>query len=80
MSNDFTALGVRPEDWRSLRSLPQAAVGTTVRIIGPKKAHPANAGLSVEQPMNSSFTWKVVLIELDLATELLVQLIRELCG
>jgi NADPH:quinone reductase-like Zn-dependent oxidoreductase len=40
----------------------QMAVGTSVAIIGSKKAHPANAGLSVEQPMNSSFAGKVILI------------------
>jgi len=39
----------------------QALVGTTIAVIGPKKAYPANAGLSVEQPMNSSFAGKVVL-------------------
>jgi NAD(P)-dependent dehydrogenase (short-subunit alcohol dehydrogenase family) len=38
------------------------AVGTTIAVIAPKIATLANAGLSIEQPMNPSFAQKVVLI------------------
>jgi len=38
------------------------AVGKTIAAIAPKKAYPANAGLSIEQPMNPSFAGKVALI------------------
>jgi S-adenosylhomocysteine hydrolase len=38
------------------------AVGKTIAAIAPKKAYRANAGLSIEQPMNPSFAGKVALI------------------
>jgi hypothetical protein len=44
------------------KTLRRVTVETAVAAIGPKKANPANAGLSIQQPMNLSFAGKALLI------------------
>ena len=66
LSVRITLIGVRI--WWSMigqrraKTLRRATVETAVAAIGPKKAFPANAGLSIQQPMNLSFAGKALLI------------------